>query len=358
MRDVDPRSVFRGLARAFALSVMAFVASPAAAQEKVRPVKIVELAPRQTTEQRTFPGRVRALQTVDLAFQVSGRIVNFPVIEGGTVAEGELVATLDRTRFERSLQQAEATLAQDAQDQERLSRLSGSAVPRVEVEAANTQAELSRLAVEEAQAALDDATLEAPFDAVVARRLVAPYTTIQAGEPVVRLHDMSETLIDINVPEVLVGEASGGDISFNATFPGRNETFSLSIYEFEAESADTGQTFRLSLRIEGDAAAGILPGASTMVLVSRVARDEGMILLPPEALVYAPDGSPQVMVFTPGSGDDAAGTVARTPVDIRLRDDAHVELVDGPPAGTEIVAAGASLIEDGQVVRRFSGFGE
>ena len=41
------------------------------------------------------------------------------------------------------------------------------------------------------QRARDKASLEAPFEAMVAERLVANFTTISAGTPIARLHDMS-----------------------------------------------------------------------------------------------------------------------------------------------------------------------
>ncbi|RYH03189.1 efflux RND transporter periplasmic adaptor subunit [Salipiger sp. IMCC34102] len=301
---------------------------------------------------------MRALQTVELAFQVGGQIDTLPVVEGDILEEGDVVASLERTGFERTLRQAEITLSQDQQDLDRFEQLSGTGVPRSEVSAATTRVDLSRVAVEEAEAALQDATLHAPFDALVARRMVANYTTVSAGQPVVRLHDMSQVLIDINIPEVLVGATQDGSTTFTATFPGRNRTYPLSIQEFEAESADVGQTFRLSLRIDSDNASGILPGASAMVLIEHQADSRQMVILPPEALVYAPDGSAQVFVFEPDAETEGAGRVTLTPVEIRLRDDAHVELIDGPAPGTEIVAAGATMIEDGQTVRRFTGLGE
>ncbi len=358
MCDFSSSARCKGILHCITLVSMLLLAGPGLAQKSVRPVKLVELVPQRSVEQRSLPGRVRARQTVDLAFQVAGQIVDFPAMEGGVTAEGDTVAALDRAKFERAIRQAQATFAQEEQNQARLARLSGNAVPRTEVEAANTQLELSRLAVEEAEANLDDATLESPFDALVASRLVAPFTTVQAGEPVVRLHDMSETLIDINVPEVLAGDTGDGNVSFTATFPGRDQTFPLSIWEYEAESADTGQTFRLTLRLEEGADAGILPGTSSMVIIRRESEIARTILLPHESLVYGADGEPHVLVFSASGEDVDSGTVALRPVEIRRRDDGRIALVDGVEEGVEIVAAGAALVEDGQSVRRFAGLGE
>lgn len=349
----------RCLRLSLAVAMLAAVVSPSAAQETLRPVKLVELTQQGLVEQRSFPGRVRALQTVDLAFQVGGQLERFSATEGDRLEAGEIVAELARGSLQRALRQAEATLEQDRLAVERNQRLAGTSVPRADVEAAETQLVLSEIAVEDAQSALEDATLHAPFDALVARRLVANYTTVPAGEPVVRLHDMSEMLIDIDVPEVLVRQSAEGETAFTATFPGSAQTYPLSIREYEAESAEVGQTFRLTLRFEEEVAPGILPGASATVLVSRTSEAERDISVPKTALVYAPDGAPQVFVFQPDTqhGGDV-GTVSLTPVEIGLRDDASVTLVQGPPPGTQIVAAGAAQVSDGQAVRRFEGLGQ
>ena len=332
---------------------------PVFAQEALRPVKLVELSPQPVVEQRSFPGRVRASQTIDLAFQVSGQLQQFPVVEGDRLEEGALIARLKQSGFERDLRQAEATLTRDRQTLARLQPLAGTSVPRSDVEAAETQVTLSEIAVETAESALADASLAAPFNALVARRMVANFTTIAAAEPVVRLHDMSEMLIDIDVPEVLARRSGEGDVSFTATFPGSSDAYALFIREFEAESGDVGQTFRLTLGFADEPAANILPGASAMVLVRRESAAERAVTLPQSAMVYSADGDPHIFVYEPDPQQDGTvGTVVLTPVTIRLRDDARIEVIEGPPSGTEIVAAGAAQISDGQVVRRFVALGE
>ncbi|MBM3604594.1 MAG: efflux RND transporter periplasmic adaptor subunit [Alphaproteobacteria bacterium] len=343
---------------ALSLALMA-AGTPILAQQSLRPVKLVELSREGTVQQRSFPGRVRALQTVDLAFQVGGQLEHFPVAEGDRLEAGDTVAALSRRGFERALRQAQATLDQEQQSLNRVRQLAGTAVPRAEVESTQTQVTLSEIAVEDAQSALQDATLVAPFDALVARRLVANFTTVPAGEPVVRLHDMSDMLIDIDVPEVLVRQSAEGDVEFIATFPGSDQTYPLSIREYEAESAEIGQTFRLTLSFDDEAAAGILPGASAMVRVTRETDAEQAVTVPQNALVYAANGAPHVFVFQPDPEHDGnIGVVTLAPIEIRLRDDASVELVGGVAPGTEIVAAGAAQVTDGQAVRRFVGLGQ
>jgi membrane fusion protein, multidrug efflux system len=50
--------------------------------EVVRPVKSMVVVAGDQTHSRAFPGRVEGSKSVELAFQVSGVLINLPVKEG------------------------------------------------------------------------------------------------------------------------------------------------------------------------------------------------------------------------------------------------------------------------------------
>ncbi|SLN49049.1 Multidrug resistance protein MexA precursor [Roseivivax jejudonensis] len=353
-----------------ALPLLVFVPLATAAQENgeaanapppaPRPAKLMTLDAGRTTVERQFFGRVRARETVDLAFQVGGQIVEFPASEGTSIAAGGLVAQLDLEPFERQLEEARVQLDKAERDLERLERLSGNAASEVQIQDARTQRDLARIAVADAEDRLEDATLNAPFDALVARREVANFSTVSAGQPVVRLHDMSEKQVAIDVPEVLFRRAAGAEdqIKLSATFPESDTRHPLVFREFEAETADVGQTYRLTLAFTEDPGERVLPGSSTTVNVVTPLGSGSGIVIPETALVFDADRDPAVMVFEPSEEDPDRGTVRRTPVTIDMRPDGRISLAEGPETGTEIVATGASQLEDGQTVRRFTGIGE
>ena len=185
-----------------ALSLL-FFPNDLRAQEIIRPVKLAKLDVSDAVLTRQFFGSVTARQTVDLAFQVSGQIQDFPVLEGAPVAKGALIAQLDLEPFERALDQARVQKDQADRALARLNQLSSSSVSQVSIDDAQSAADLSALSVREAEYALEQATLAAPFDGLVASRNFANFSTVSAGTPVVRLHDISEWRVEIDVPEVL-----------------------------------------------------------------------------------------------------------------------------------------------------------
>ncbi|WP_244444603.1 efflux RND transporter periplasmic adaptor subunit [Nitratireductor basaltis] len=329
-------------------------ATPAIASADVPFVKIEEVTPVGNGLDRVFFGHVVARETVDLAFQVGGQIVELPVEEGAVVPEGDLVARLDQESFELSLAEAEAQAAQSQRILERYQKLVGGAISRTELQDAETQVELARIKVRNARRSLEKATLSAPFDALVASRLVPNYSTINSGTPVVRLHDMSELRIEIDVPETIFQRA-GNDANLEvfAEFPATDESFPLEVREFNAETTAVSQTYSITLGMEPPEGLKILPGSSAKV-TARLRTNGTHLEIPASAIVLDSDGNPGVMVFKAEEGD--RGTVKRTPIEIKATESGRVEVISGLEAGQEIVAVGASSLSDGDAVRRFVGF--
>lgn len=304
---------------------------------------------------RVFFGHVVARETVDFAFQVSGQIVEFPLDEGADVPMGGLVARLDLVPFELALEQALVNSQQAARTLDRYRQLEGNVVSPTAVQDAETQVELARIAVSNAERALAQATLVAPFDALVASRLVPNFSTTAAGTPVVRLHDMSDLRIEIEVPETLFRQAGRNpNVDIYAEFTGDPNRYPLEVREVNAETATVGQTYSITLGMAPTDGLTVWPGSSakvTTTLTTGVSR----ISVPASAVVIANDGSTHVMVFTPTGELD--GQVKLTAVEIAATERGKVEIVSGLEVGQEIVTVGASSLTDGDDVRRFTGFG-
>ncbi len=345
--------MFRATALVF-FAIM--VGSFAVAQDQQKLVKLVTVEASDAETTRQFFGHVVAKQTVDLAFQVGGQIVEIPIIEGQTIAEGALIAKLDLEPFELELDQAQVQKEQADRTLERSRSLQGNAVSQVTVDDAETDAKLAEIALRNAERSLRHAELRAPFDALVASRNLANFSTIDAGTAVARLHDMSELRIEIDVPEILFQRAGrDADVALFAEFPSSNERFPLQTQEFNAEASEVGQTFKITLSMTPPEDLAILPGASVTVFAT-LRNDASSMRIPPSAVTTTNDGATQAMVFSPES--DGQGTVAAVPISIKPAPDGTIEVLDGLEMGQEIVASGANLLSDGERVMRFVGFAD
>ncbi len=339
-----------------ALALAVLTALPATADTTLKPVKLIVADAGGAEMTRQFFGRVVARETVDLAFQVGGQLIDFPLIEGEQVKQGDLVAQLDLETFQLALEQARLQRDQADRALARLRQLSESTASPVRIEDAETALALADVAVRNAEYALDHATLTAPFDALVATRNVANFTTIGAGTPVVRLHDMSEMRIEVDIPEVLFLRARAApNVRIRAKFPASDQTYPLELREFNAETSKVGQSFRVTLGMTPPPGMRFLPGASVTVIAETLSDVQGGLLVPRTAVFTDADGATAVMVFAPKGADQ--GTVAMRKVDVAPAPQDGIVITSGLEPGTEIVAAGTATLTDGQNVRRFTGFG-
>lgn len=325
-----------------------------AQDESVRPVKLEKLDASDRVLTRQFFGSVTARQTVDLAFQVSGQIQEFPVLEGAAVSKGTLIAKLDLEPFQRALDQARIQKDQADRAVDRFNQLSSSAVSQVSIDDAQSAADLAALSVSEAVYALEQATLSAPFDGLVASRNIANFSTVSAGTPVVRLHDISEWRVEIDVPEVLFRSAGENpDLDLVGRFTGSDREIPLEVREFTAEASSVGQTFKITLAMLEEPGPGVLPGSSITVIANLNTASQQAVI-PASAVVIDDAGGTSLMVFE--SDDGQTGVVRQQDVTLETNNDGEFILREGLDDGIEIVVAGAKSLTDGQAVRRFLGF--
>ncbi|MEL6511185.1 MAG: efflux RND transporter periplasmic adaptor subunit [Pseudomonadota bacterium] len=300
---------------------------------------------------RQFFGQVAALETVDISFEVGGSLTRLEAREGAFVARGEVLGQLDLAPFERAVERAKLTLAQAERDLERAQKLAQRNVTSaVQAENAETARDLADVALREARDALEDATITAPFDALVADRLGTAFANIEPGTPVLRLHNMSETRVEFDLPERLLTQIGDpADVTFKGRYVGRDADIPLAFREFRAETTGIGQSYTVSLAAAPVEDLRLLPGR-TMTVMATLKQPSAAVGLPASAIVTQPDGRQTVVAVIP-QGD---ALIARhVPVEVQSANGTDFTSVGLEP-GLEIVAIGAHLIADGDLLKRFT----
>ena len=300
-----------------------------------------------------FVGRVEARISVDLAFQVGGQLAELPLAEGQRINAGDLVAQLDLEDFRRAEREARVQLQQARTDLERQQTLFERGIAsQAALDSAQTQYDLRSVALETASRNLEYATLTAPFDGLVSRRLVDAFTVVSPGQPVARIQDVSELRLSIPVSEDMVATLSAEDlISVSAAFPFLpDQRFPLEFREMVAEPDNASQTYHAILALPDNLPANILPGMTATVF-AEFDRDNGgasEILVPIRAITYTADGSPFVWVFVEDH-------VERRPVETNGVHGESVTILAGLAEGDQIVTAGVNALIDGMAVRAIEG---
>jgi HlyD family secretion protein len=178
----------------------------------------------QAVDKLTLYGNVD-IREVQLAFKSSGQIVTMHVQEGAAVKKGELLATLDDTRYADALAQAKATLAaaqvtckNDEANYRRLAALVATSSASIKerddakakFEAARATCEAADAAVALAQREFDDTRLYAPSDGTVENRILQPGDMASPSAPVFTIALQSPLWVRTYVPEREVGRVRLG----------------------------------------------------------------------------------------------------------------------------------------------------
>lgn len=325
-------------------------APPPSSPEMSRPVAILEIAGTASTSGLRFPGRVQATQRAELAFNVPGRIVEFPAEEGDTLSAGALIARLDPTIFETRLSAARAEFDKARTDYNRVREIweKSKAVARAEVDQKRTAMEVARSRFAAAKQDAQDTRLTAPFDGVIARRHVENFQNVQAKEPIVSLQNVDELEIVIHVPERIMRSEprrAAGYAQFD-DIPGRR--FPVRLKSFSTEADPQTQTYEVVLGLTRPQDVTILPGMSVEVLPGDAADNEApsSVAIPLKAVAAGPDGTPRVWVVDPDTDRVAARAVS-----VGAVQGSDIIVLDGLRVGERIVTAGLGHLREGMWVR-------
>jgi len=331
---------------------------PPPAPEIARPVKIVEVG-RGAAERREYPGRIRAVQYSEMAFEVPGRIVEFSVKEGERVEEGQALARLDPRDYEAKLRAATAKLEHAATERERARILYEKQVkPKAEYDMAARYYDVQAADAATAQKALEDTVLRAPFTGVMARKLVTDFSNVQAKQPVLIVQDDSSLEIKVSVPERdLTGRTAAprnlDEIS--RRIQPRVVLSSVAEREFPArltelaEVADpTTRTFEATFAFERPEGTNVLGGMTAKVVLDVPAREGAAgVALPSSSVVSDSEEEPFVWVVDP-----ATMQVTRRVVELGPLSGSDVRVQAGLDAGEWVVVSGVHQLREGTTVRR------
>jgi RND family efflux transporter MFP subunit len=172
-------------------------------------VQRVELKPHIATEDVIGTVHPR-LQSV-IEAKVSGQIEKMLVVPGQQVKTGELLVQLNVREIQAKLDEALALQEQAQSDLKRYSMLfEKRVVTQQEFDAIQTRARVAKAAVIEAQTNLAYATITAPFDGVITRKLADVGDLASPGKPLVEMEDTKSLRLEADVPEAIIGRLEMG----------------------------------------------------------------------------------------------------------------------------------------------------
>jgi RND family efflux transporter MFP subunit len=161
-------------------------------------------------------GTLAARDEATVAAQVAGQLEKISADLGDTVTNGQELVLIDTTSYEALVRQSAANLAraqasaanaarnlQRAQDLQKDKIASASDLDQAVADAGRTQADVKAAEATDAIAHLnlDRSRVRAPFDGVIAERLVTAGNYVAIGDPIMRLVKVNPLRLRLDVPE-------------------------------------------------------------------------------------------------------------------------------------------------------------
>jgi HlyD family secretion protein len=201
------------------------------------------------------------LRSADVAARISGVVANVYVHDGSEAAASQLLVKLDQSTYLAAVNVAEADLrranAAVEQAQLQLEQLPPDASPgqieavQANVRVAQAERDLAQSTLSEAQTALQQTEIRAPFAGTVADVLIEAGEQAVAGQTLLTIGDTTGWLIETtDLSELEVVRVAVGDratITFDA-LPGRPMEGTVERIQVRGTSADGGVLFAVSIR--------------------------------------------------------------------------------------------------------------
>ena len=335
----------------------AITASDSAQNLPARPVRYLTVGLQNVSDNSLLPGEIRPRHEQHYGFRVGGKIQQRLVEVGQSVKAGQTLAVLDAqdvqpaidsqaaqldvAKADLVLQESELRRQQDLRDK---GFISSAALERQQ---ATTESARARLKAAQSQLAnarngRDFQTLRADRDGVVVGVDAEAGSVVAAGQSVVRVAQLGEKEVLIQVPERAVAairKATAFTVSADAN-PG--STYVAQLRELSPAADPASRTYAARLRI-ANADDALHLGMSASVQLNY---GQAPAIVVPNSALYTRDNVTKVWVI-----DRTSNTVQPVTVALGASTADGVTITSGLKAGDLVVTAGANLLLPGQKIK-------
>ena len=333
------------------------IAKSAAGQTaEARSVEAVTVTSGPFTRTISAVGTAYPVKESRMAASVGGTVTSVYVKEGDHVKKGDALIGIDNRSFRLGVEQAQAQVkAAGVQadlmriEFDRVEQLKGSnAVSqsnydqmKARYEAATAQMEMAKVGLKQAKKALNDTTLRAPYDGIIAGLLIekGEFASSMPPAPLVYMIDNSSLEIKTFVPEDNARDITVGQKA-EVAIESAGVTVEGSVVFVSDRIQEATRTFEVYVRIENPGAK-IKAGAYAKVTILAATTDNATVL-PTRSIVRDSSGKP--FVFTANNGK-----VKR--MFLRITESAGQRtVVEGLEAGSVIITTDLDDLNEGESV--------
>lgn len=298
-----------------------------------------------------FPATVSAVKSVDLKFQVSGRLTFENLVEGSSVVKGEILARIDPAPFERRVSEAKIRFEDAVRNLARIEEVfKKNVASQSTFDDAKSQYAITELALANAKQDLSYTIIKAPFDAIVGTRHIENNSYITAGDTIANLQDRSKLYFTFDVPErVMTANAGNRNIKATAYIIGQEQNiFDIYYVEHKTSPNPITQTYGVTFALDGKISNLFYPGSRASVKIENMSEQYSAILIPIKSLMGDKNKGFKVWKFNPKTND-----VQPISVEIASLKGKFAVVSSGVNVGDKIVSAAVNQMSKGLKVKEY-----
>ena len=323
------------------------------AKKEVAPV-VVQLSSASLTNlvnDYEFPATVSAVKSVDLKFEVSGRLIFEGLVEGSAVKKGQVLAKIDPAPFQRKVDESRIR-HEDAQ--RNLKRIKDvfekNVASQRDYDDAKSQFSITKIALENAKQDLSYCTITAPFDAVIGARYIENNSLIRSGDTLANLQDRSALYFSFEVPErIMTANAGNRNIKATAHIIGQEDkVFDIHYVEHKTTPDPITQTYGVTFALDGAITKLFYPGSRAIVNIKDNDSRVQALVIPINALLGNSDSGFSVWRF-----NRTDNTISKVAVTVSQLQGEYALISSGLNDGDKVVSAAVGQMREGLNVREY-----
>lgn len=326
------------------LFLASFIADVSANLHQTQRVKTALVTYQDFKRAVNSPGILANKRQQKLSFKISGVIDYIAVDEGQKVQKGQLLARLDHAEISAQVEQQRSVLLNKQKHLKRVQALyRDKLITQEQLNAAETDVAVAEENLKISQFNLKHASIHAPADGVVLRRLVENNELVGPQTPIFVLSNQSQGyvfrvgLTDKQVVRVNIGD--NATVSLDAY---ADVTLEATVSEIAAAANQNTGLFEVELSLAPNDIklfTGFIGYASITPQYN-----QRLAFLPMESIVTAHDKSVMIYVV------DASGKVEKRNVELMFVDNDKFAIKDGVDSGEKVITEGAAFVRQKEPV--------
>lgn len=323
---------------------------------KSRPAKLLKVGHPADYALLRYPAVIDSAESTTLAFQVSGLLIDLPVNEASTVKHGDVLAKLDPRDFQNKVNIAQAKFTEAKTSYDKAVNLSKQdAIAGSTLDQRKSDFDVAKANLDVVIKALNDATLTAPFEGVVASIPVKKLQTIQAGSPVISILGRGGLEAKFNIPARIVANSKrdvedGAETGFVTLEAAPDQRIPAVFKEASLFADGATQTFEITMSFEEPDNLAILPGMNASVWITDPSKRGKTNIISIPATAISVDGDKKYVFVV----DEDTMAISKREITIEKDAGSSIYVSSGLKNGETIVSTGVSYLAEGMIVRAWS----